>query len=102
MSKKDITACNIPSVADLETVDSLFLSDTDSCAEGNGGCEQLCVVDSSGYYCECRAGYRIGADGKSCYPDQGEGPIAIHQQYRILQLKSFVVHKVQIKALSVG
>uniref|UniRef100_A0A8C5SEH4 CD248 molecule n=1 Tax=Laticauda laticaudata TaxID=8630 RepID=A0A8C5SEH4_LATLA len=36
------------------------------CEGDNGGCQQLCVDEGSGYACECHAGYLLLPDGHSC------------------------------------
>ncbi|XP_013925143.1 PREDICTED: endosialin-like [Thamnophis sirtalis] len=36
------------------------------CEGDNGGCQQLCLDEGSGYACECHAGYLLLPDGHSC------------------------------------
>ncbi|XP_063172929.1 endosialin [Candoia aspera] len=36
------------------------------CEGDNGGCQQLCLDEGSGYACECHAGYVLLPDGHSC------------------------------------
>nr|XP_028566091.1 endosialin [Podarcis muralis] len=36
------------------------------CEGDNGGCQQLCLDEGSGYSCECHAGYFLLPDGHSC------------------------------------
>uniref|UniRef100_A0A8D0E484 CD248 molecule n=1 Tax=Salvator merianae TaxID=96440 RepID=A0A8D0E484_SALMN len=36
------------------------------CEGDNGGCQQLCLDEGSGYACECHAGYFLLPDGHSC------------------------------------
>ncbi|KAJ6654286.1 hypothetical protein lerEdw1_007383 [Lerista edwardsae] len=36
------------------------------CEGDNGGCQQLCLDEGSGYSCECHAGYFLMPDGHSC------------------------------------
>ena len=43
----------------------LFL-DNDECATDNGGCSHTCVNTPGTFECQCKAGYTLGLDGKSC------------------------------------
>ncbi|KAK8763872.1 hypothetical protein V5799_033525 [Amblyomma americanum] len=36
------------------------------CAKDNGGCSDICRDDPVGYHCECRPGFRLMEDGKTC------------------------------------
>lgn len=36
------------------------------CAEQNGGCMHECRVDGSRVHCECKVGYILAEDGKTC------------------------------------
>ena len=36
------------------------------CALNSHGCEQSCINTQGTYRCECRGGYRLSQDGKSC------------------------------------
>ncbi|XP_069508306.1 matrilin-4 isoform X2 [Ambystoma mexicanum] len=38
----------------------------DMCTEMDHGCEHTCVSIPSSFYCECKPGYRLAEDGKSC------------------------------------
>ena len=38
----------------------------DSCANGNGGCEHVCLQGDSGTTCSCHVGYTLRPDRKSC------------------------------------
>jgi len=40
--------------------------DVDECAVVNGGCQQGCVNTQGSFHCQCRAGYRLHADGRTC------------------------------------
>lgn len=40
--------------------------DVDECAVVNGGCQQGCVNTHGSFHCQCRAGYRLHADGRTC------------------------------------
>ncbi|XP_013385287.1 multiple epidermal growth factor-like domains protein 6 [Lingula anatina] len=41
--------------------------DVNECLSNNGGCQQMCRNFWGGHECRCQAGYRLGADGKSCH-----------------------------------
>jgi hypothetical protein len=32
----------------------------------SGGCQQVCVNEHASFHCECKPGYRLQKDGKSC------------------------------------
>nr|CAB3266890.1 alpha-tectorin-like [Phallusia mammillata] len=38
----------------------------DLCAEANGGCEDLCVVENQSIKCLCTAGQKLNIDGRTC------------------------------------
>ncbi|XP_061462343.1 endosialin [Rhineura floridana] len=42
------------------------------CEGDNGGCQQLCLDEGSGYSCECHAGYFLLPDGHSCAAAHGD------------------------------
>ena len=44
----------------------LCSSDIDECAASNGGCEHNCVNSYQSFSCECRQGYTLRADKKTC------------------------------------
>lgn len=47
---------------------SLFSSpDIDECAEDNGGCSQICTNFVGSYTCDCRDGWFLSGDGKTCF-----------------------------------
>jgi len=41
-------------------------TDKDECEELNGGCQQTCVNTLGSYHCECREGFRMHADARTC------------------------------------
>ena len=43
-----------------------YSSDIDECANGNGGCTQLCINDGPDFFCECQAGFELDNDEKTC------------------------------------
>ncbi|KAM9206625.1 epidermal growth factor-like protein 7 isoform 2-T7 [Dugong dugon] len=46
-------------------------TDVDECRWGRGGCHQHCVNTAGSYWCQCRAGHRLSADGTLCLPMRG-------------------------------
>lgn len=44
----------------------LLSPDLDECAVVNGGCQQGCVNTPGSFHCQCRPGYRLHADGRTC------------------------------------
>ncbi|KAM4031650.1 matrilin-4 isoform 2-T2 [Anomaloglossus baeobatrachus] len=42
------------------------LCGVDMCTEMDHGCQHTCVSVPSSYYCECKPGYKLNADGKTC------------------------------------
>lgn len=38
----------------------------DECKLNNGGCSQLCVDTQANYYCDCRKGYKLTSDNRTC------------------------------------
>lgn len=47
----------------------LFLfpsADVDECQVHNGGCQHRCVNTLGSYYCECKPGFRLHTDGRTC------------------------------------
>lgn len=38
----------------------------DECKTNNGGCSHLCIDTQAGYYCECRKGYKLLSDNRTC------------------------------------
>lgn len=47
-------------------ISSLFILDVDECQVHNGGCQQRCINTPGSYHCECKAGFRLHADSRSC------------------------------------
>ena len=43
-----------------------FFKDIDECTEGTSGCSQLCNDNDGSFTCDCRGGYRLQSDKKSC------------------------------------
>ena len=47
--------------------DSLHFSDVDECQNSlSSNCQQLCVNVPASFFCDCRDGYELNADGRSC------------------------------------
>ncbi|KAL7037291.1 hypothetical protein ACKWTF_009156 [Chironomus riparius] len=38
----------------------------DECKANNGGCSDICVDTQAGFYCECRKGYKLLSDNRTC------------------------------------
>ena len=58
-------ASNCCNCSDNSFLVDLF-ADIDECAEGTAGCAQNCHNSAGSFYCECRSGYQLGIDNKSC------------------------------------
>ena len=43
-----------------------FPLDNDECATDNGGCDQICVNKPGSFECQCKEGYTLAEDGKTC------------------------------------
>ena len=43
-----------------------YISSIDECLNNNGGCEHICVDTTSSFECQCRSGYQLHSDGRSC------------------------------------
>ena len=41
-------------------------TDINECESDNGDCEQLCVNTLGSYQCECRDGFKVLEDDRSC------------------------------------
>ena len=45
----------------------LHFPDIDECQNNSSNnCEQLCVNFPASFFCDCRGGYDLNADGRSC------------------------------------
>ncbi|KAJ8780647.1 hypothetical protein J1605_000690 [Eschrichtius robustus] len=54
------------------------LCDVDECQVHNGGCQHRCVNTPGSYLCECKPGFRLHADGRTClgkHPCSLLGPV---------------------------
>ena len=45
---------------------TILLIDIDECAVDNGGCDHICVNKPGSFECQCKEGYLLGDDGKTC------------------------------------
>ena len=45
---------------------SSFAVAVNECLNSNGGCAHTCVDTSTSYRCECRRGYQLATNGRSC------------------------------------
>lgn len=48
--------------------------DVDECQMHNGGCHHSCMNTPGSYICECRPGFRLHADGRTCLGKCLPGP----------------------------
>lgn len=64
-----VQACRAPCGTRF-VVDCFFsacpLTDVDECAEGNGGCQQICVNMMGSYECRCREGFLLSDNQHTC------------------------------------
>ena len=42
------------------------LTDIDECSTSGHGCDQDCVNTEGSYFCQCKEGYALNSDGRSC------------------------------------
>lgn len=56
------------SIGDIRQANKLYSckKDADQCSRNNGGCDHYCIDLHKGYQCECRKGYILDSDGKTC------------------------------------
>ena len=40
--------------------------DINECGQGTHNCEQLCINTVGSFVCNCRSGYRLSSDGRTC------------------------------------
>ena len=40
--------------------------DVDECGVNNGGCQHTCVSSEGTHHCECKSGYQLNSDGRTC------------------------------------
>lgn len=45
-----------------------FYTAVNECRTNNGGCAHICVDTPTSYRCECRSGYTLASDRRSCNP----------------------------------
>lgn len=46
------------------------VSDVNECQDDNGGCEHLCFNSPGSYYCQCKDGFRLSDNLRSCTGNQ--------------------------------
>lgn len=46
--------------------ESVVLCHINECANNNGNCSHVCIDLPMYYRCDCRAGYKLGADNRTC------------------------------------
>lgn len=68
-----------------------LFADIDECAEGTAGCAQICQNSAGSFHCECRSGYQLGTDNKSCLGKLQNRftPLVIFSKHRNLPLYYF-------------
>ena len=44
----------------------LLNPDVNECDVNDGGCDHYCINLMGTFKCQCREGYKLGTDGKSC------------------------------------
>jgi len=40
--------------------------DVEQCADNNGGCQQRCIEQDSGFECDCFPGFVLNDNGRTC------------------------------------
>ena len=40
--------------------------DVNECGVNNGGCQHTCVSSEGTHHCECKSGYQLNSDGRTC------------------------------------
>ena len=60
------TSDSIGTDEDKDDEDNEGNDSINTCQIFNGGCDQICVPEGGSRYCQCRNGYNIDPDGKSC------------------------------------
>lgn len=61
---------------------TIISSDVDECLDNNGDCEHECINELGSYRCECRDGFKLRGDNRTCEliaPSLGEGMLAAHR-----------------------
>ena len=53
-------------IAIIYGISYYYSSDINECHERRDGCRQECINTNGSYYCACRPGYRLLADGYTC------------------------------------
>ena len=54
------------------------LTDVDECSEQTDECQQICNNTIGSYVCDCRIGYALNTDGRTC---RGECVAPAHATY---------------------
>lgn len=60
--------CHLHDVVGLcpKTCGACQVKSVESCDENNGGCEQVCLKNGDTIKCQCREGFNLKSDKKSC------------------------------------
>ena len=40
--------------------------DDNECSTSNGGCQQTCINTAGSFHCDCRCGYSLNSNGRTC------------------------------------
>ena len=82
--------CDASNCFDNSFLFDLF-ADIDECAEGTAGCAQICQNSAGSFHCECRSGYQLDTDKKSCLGKLWDQftPLVIFSKHRNLPLYYF-------------
>ena len=57
-----ICSCN----TGYELLNTTNCTDTDECADNNGGCDHNCINTVGSFKCSCNSGYTLGSNGFDC------------------------------------
>ena len=49
-----------------QTLEHVCVIDIDECADVTHGCQQICKNSIGNFSCNCRRGFELNADGKTC------------------------------------
>ena len=61
-------------------IDTSSTEDVNECSTSNGGCQHTCVNTAGSYQCQCRSGYTLSSNRRSCV---GELIVIIMQSFTL-------------------